>query len=249
MLKKLCLTSMAIALILSSLYPAQAIVIKWEQLKDFNTIDLNTILKDSDIISIDELNQILSNPENNGVVDPNHTIPIKPVSIEGKDGRINWDVLLDDPEFGANIYQIANGSLKLGNKEGGVPISIDYVKLSQILQVSTQAVAENSKQNQANNEATESIFQDAANVYGEVASTPPNSTLEAIEQSNKIAIANGLVGMSQTKHVQALVSSLEVSNALDLSELEKARADRFKAQISIGIADRDLALSREFSNR
>ncbi|PSB02388.1 hypothetical protein [Merismopedia glauca] len=198
--------------------------------------------------SLDEILNGTQAPENAGVSDPDNSILVQPISIIGKDG-VNWDEILGNSTFEENALKIANGSIKLGAKNGGVPIAIDYVKLSQILQVSSQAIAANNEKTQANNQVTESVFQDAADTYDRVYSTPANSTLEAIEQSNQIAIANGLVGMAQTKHIQSLVRSLEVSNALSLAEKNQERGQRLKNEIQVGVLERDVGLSRAFLHR
>lgn len=262
MLKQILRTSSIVAIAsvlpLITAAPAKSIPISFDWQKilnlDFKQKDLELILDDGTVLYLDlnKLNSVLSGdlaPEINGVSDPTNLIKTAAVSILGKDGGIDWNSILNSPTFLDNSYQIANGSIKLGRQNGGLPISIDYVQLSQVLQASNKAIAGNNAKSQENNEATESIFKDASMVYADVSATTPNSTLEAIEQSNKIAIANGLAGIAQTKHVQTLVRSLEINNTLEQTKQERERAERLKKEFGYGIGARDLGISRALSRR
>jgi hypothetical protein len=209
----------------------------------FNAETLEQILADNGI-DLSTFKQVLSrinSPESIGLNDLGKFIKIEPVDLTTHGGGVNWAKILTDPKLNENNYRIASGS---SESQDATSVGVDYVMLSQLLQAANAEAANINEVTQSNNLVTKSIFQDAAATYDEAAANPPNSTLEALEQSNKIAIANGMIGVAQTKHLQNLARSLETNSAIQINSLNEERVDRLKENIHQEVVDYNVRVSQ-----
>lgn len=199
-------------------------------------------------VDTDKVNKVLGGDNTLsalGITNPDFKIPLFSVNIGAASGGIDWHKFITGSEVSRNAFKISNASIDLASSGKGVFLPFDLVKAQQLLNTAEFSFASNNQVNQNNNLATESVFKDSALVYSNISITPPNSTLEALEQSNNIAIANGTIAMSQTKHLQSLVSSQENINAAMLNqqnrELNKERKEK-----NYKPGERDWKIARDF---
>jgi hypothetical protein len=158
-----------------------------------------------------------------------------------EDGGIDLEALLNKGQQGG--YSIADSTRTSPSTASNVDTG--YVLHSATVQTSREAVVANSKTNKKLSKLTTEVLKDAAATYNEVASTSPKSSLEGIEQANQVSIANGAITAQNTKTLQSVNRSTEISNALKIAELSDASSKKLIANIdsSVGAMDSKKARS------
>jgi hypothetical protein len=158
------------------------------------------------------------------------------VEIFRKDGGINAQAILNGSQ--ENAY-----GLKTSSSNSDI-LSMDTIMSSQAVTASREAIASQSKSNQKLSEDTGTILRDAAETYNEVISNEPRSSLESLDQSNKIAMATGAINSQQVKSMQSLGRSIETSNVLANTAQQQKTTDRIYSDLNSRIQLRESQMAR-----
>jgi hypothetical protein len=162
------------------------------------------------------------------------------IELFRKDGGINVQAILNDSQDSA--YSISKSTIGTDT-----PLSTDTIMQSQATQTAREAMAKNSKVNEKLAESTSTVLKDAATTYNDVVNAPPDSSLEAIEQSNQVAIATGSINAQQIKASQSLGRTMETANVLAAAAQQQKSTERFYKDIDAQIIRSDEQMSRAIS--
>jgi hypothetical protein len=162
-----------------------------------------------------------------------------------EDGGLDIDGLLNKGQEGAWGTADAISSSKSTPSD----IGADYILGAATVNAAREAAAANSESNKKLSKSTAEVFTNSAEVFNEVASTPAESSMQGIEQSNQIAMANGSITAQNTKVLQSVNRSLETSNALKITEQSTTNAKMLKSDLNSGAIELDSQRSRVLTMR
>lgn len=162
------------------------------------------------------------------------------IDLFRKDGGINAQAILNDSQDSA--YSISKDTIGTNT-----PLSTDTVMQSQANQTAREAMAKNSKVNEKLAESTSIALKDTATTYNDVVNTPPDSSLEAIEQSNQVAMATGALTAQQIKASHSLGRTMETANVLAAADQQQKSTERLYKDIDSQIIRSDEQMSRAIS--